>query len=82
MGVRGASNLHYQQYLVLVIAPEYPYDTLYPKMIPDGDNIIYKQNPYCGFPCNTISLVWWFHTKKQLLFQHRIRINDNINVPL
>ena len=66
MGGRGAINLHYQQYILLVTPPDYPAGTLYLKTIPDGDNIRYKQNPYCELPCNKMSLVWWFETNKSL----------------
>ena len=43
VGCIGASNFHYKLSLVLITPPGYPYDTLYLKMIPDGDNIRYKQ---------------------------------------
>ena len=56
--VRGPKHLNHQQYLVLLTPLYYPSGTLYLKKISDGDNIRYKHNPCCDFPCNTISLAW------------------------
>ena len=66
VGGRGASNSHHQKYIGLLTPPDYPSNTFYIKTIPDRYNIRYKQNPYCDFPCNTMSLVWWFQTNKSL----------------
>ena len=64
VGGRRASYLHYQKYLLLLTPLEYPSDTLYITTIPYIYNIRYKHNPYCDFPCNTMSLVCWFQTSK------------------